>query len=120
MSALLLVVIILVGLLLLSEPLMAAINYTWWWRDYRCRTEPVTYELRRYAHKWWWVMLIKSGVLIYALIALLLYPPGVFPGWLKITILVVVVLGIALYGWLLLHLGGIAVRIARAIRHCFS
>jgi hypothetical protein len=107
---------VLVGLLLLCEPLMAAVNYHWWWGTYRCRREPITYELRRYARKWWWVILIKTGVLIYALACLLLFPPFDFPGWLKIVFLVIIVLGITFYGWLLLHLGGIAARISRLVR----
>lgn len=102
---------VMVGLLILSEPLMAAANYRWWWHDYRCRLETVTSELKRYVRKWWWVILIKAGILVYAVIALILFPPTALPLWSKITALAVFVTGLTLYGWLLLHLGGYAKKI---------
>jgi hypothetical protein len=110
------IALIIIAVIFLGEGLAAAINYTWWWKEYRCRLEPVTYELRRYARKWWGVILTKTGLLIGALICLLLWPPADFSIGLKIATLVVVVLGITFYGWLMLHLGGIAMRIVHWLR----
>jgi hypothetical protein len=110
------IALIIIAVIILGEGFTAAINYPFWWKEYRCRLEPVTYELRRYARKWWWVILIKTGLLIGALACLLLFPPISFPLWLKIITLILMVLGITFYGWLLLHLGGIAMRIVHWLR----
>ena len=94
--------------------------YYWYWHDYRCRLEPWTSEWRRYAKKWWGVILIKAGLLIGALLWLLLFPPIAFPFWLKITILVIGVLSLTFYGWLLLHLGGFAMWLINRLRRRYE
>ena len=87
--------------------------YTWYWKNYRCRLEPWTFEWRRYAKKWFWVILIKAAVFSAALLWLLLFPLSDAPVWAKVVIIVVLVLMLTFYGWLLLHLGKFATKIRR-------
>lgn len=90
--------------------------YYWWWHDYRCRLEPWTFEWRRYARKWWRVILIKTALWAGFFIWLLLFPLSAAPLWAKITIIVVGALGIVFYAWLLLHLGGFALWLINRLR----
>ena len=85
--------------------------YYWYWHDYRCRLEPWTYEWRRYTKKWWWVILIKVGILAGVVLWLLTFPPFNVPSWAKVTIIICGVIVMAFYSWLLLHLGGFAIKI---------
>lgn len=94
--------------------------YYWYWHDFKCRLEPFTYEWRRHVQKWWIVDLVLAGILLGLLLWFLLFPPWVLPFWLKITILVVGVLGLTFYGWLLLHLGGFASLIIKKLRGIFT
>ena len=90
--------------------------YIWYWKDYRCRLEPWTYEWRRYVAKWWWVVLIKMGVGAAFFIWLLLFPLNNAPTGVKVVVIIVGVGIVVFYAWLLLHLGHFASRLWKKIR----
>jgi hypothetical protein len=90
--------------------------YYLYWHEYRCRLEPWTYEWRRYTKKWWWMILVKAGVLVGGAVYLLVFPPFNMPFWGKILVIVTGVIVVAFYSWLLLHLGGFALWIINKIR----
>jgi len=101
------------GLVILSwlwELFALAINYYWYWHDYRCRQEPWTHEWIRFVKKWWWMVLIKVGPFIGLVLCLLFFSPFALPFWAKITIIVFGVIVVVFYSWLLLHLGGFAAK----------
>ena len=90
--------------------------YTYYWREYRCRLEPWTYEWRRHVKRWPWVPVVKLAVAAGIAIWLLLWPLSGAPTSVKIVIIVVGVVVVAFYAWLLLHLGHFASRIWRKVK----
>lgn len=90
--------------------------YHWYWSEYRCRLEPYTYEWRRYVARYWWVVLIKTGISIGLFLWMLLFPlAGISSSW-RIAIIVIGACGMVFFAWLLLHLGHFAGRLLQKIR----
>jgi len=89
--------------------------YTWYWKEYRCRLEPWTYEWRRHVARWWWVVLIKMGVWAGFFLWLLLFPLSNASTGVKIATMVAGIVVVVFYAWLLLHLGGFAAKLLRKL-----
>jgi hypothetical protein len=119
----LLVFIVIGGIIALRwfcEFLMLAINYYWYWKEYRCRLEPWTHEWQRRVKKWWPILMTDAVLFAALALDLLLFSPFVLPFWAKIAIIATGAVVVAFYSWLLLHLGGFAVKIWRWFRARFG
>jgi len=114
MSSGLLALIIIAGIIVLrwfGEFLFLAINYHYYWKEYRCRLEPWTHEWQRRVKRWWPILIMDAALFIALALCLLFFSPFALPFWAQITIIVFGVIVVAFYSWLLLHLGGFAAKI---------
>jgi hypothetical protein len=85
--------------------------YYWLWHDFLCRLEPFTFEFRRHVAKWWGLDITLFGIGFGVFIWMLLFPlANISSSW-RITLIVLGACGMVFFAWLLLHLGGFALKL---------